>query len=254
MPVLVMAHSAYLGYSSAPGSNGTCTSSCHSQYSFSPQIRVTGFPENYELGEQYTIYVSQYNGRSINQFNASVRSGFGSETAGVLSAGYATAAYTTPNEPNGIHWQNVDSDTGSFIWTAPTEDAGEVRLYWSGLQGTRAYGADTQIVIVSRGPESDVEYIPGKPRQFSLQQNYPNPFNNHTIIELSVAEEGELQFIITNILGQIVYEWHESVAQPGTISITWDGRNRDIELPSGVYFYRLSSKAGTITKKMLLLR
>ncbi|MEE9553752.1 MAG: T9SS type A sorting domain-containing protein [candidate division Zixibacteria bacterium] len=253
--VTVFAHSNYTGYSGAPGSNGSCSNSCHRQYSFVPNITVTGFPEVYEPETQYTIAVAHESGSTINQFNASVRIGEGSENAGVLAEGINTAIYDTPNETNGAHWNSADIDSGTFIWTSPPTGTGEVRLYWAGLQGTRAWGADTQIVLIASDAQLDIEYHPGTPTSFSMAQNYPNPFNGETIVEISVAEAGRVDFIITNILGQLVYEWRETVEQPGTVSIRWDGhKSDDSELPSGIYFYRLTSKAGTITKKMMLLR
>lgn len=253
--VTVFAHGNYTGYSGAPGSNGSCTNSCHRQYSFVPSVTVTGFPEVYEPETEYTITVAHDSGAVINQFNASVRIGEGSEYAGVLSEGNNTAIYDTPNETNGVHWDSADIDSGTFIWTSPPGGTGEVRLYWAGLQGTRAWGADTQIVLIANDSQLDIEYLPGKPSSFSMAQNYPNPFNSETIVEISVAEAGRVDFIITNILGQLVYEWRETVEQPGIVSIRWDGYKSDgVELPSGIYFYRLTSKAGTITKKMMLLR
>lgn len=255
LPITAFAHANYTGYSGAPGSNGTCTSSCHFQFSFAPTVTVTGFPEIYEPGQQYTISVGHTSGSTINQFNASVRMGSGTDNAGLISAGLGTQTYDTPNETNGVRWSSADSDSGNFIWTAPDTGAIEVRLYWAGLQGSRAFGADTQVVLVSVESGTDVEYLPGSPTYFSMKQNYPNPFNEKTIIEISAAEAGHLGFIITNILGQVVYNWSDRVTQPGNVSIRWNGKEMSgRELPSGIYFYRLTSSAGTMTKKMMLLR
>ena len=255
LPVSIFAHTNYTGYSGAPGSNGTCTSSCHFQFSFTPTVTVTGFPEIYEPGQQYMISVGHTSGSSINQFNASVRIGSGSDNAGLISGGDGTQTYDTPNETNGVRWSSANSDSGDFIWTAPDTWTGEVRLYWAGLQGTRPNGADTQVVLISSESGNDVEYLPGSPTYFSMKQNYPNPFNDETIIEISVAEAGRIDFIITNILGQVLYSWSDRTVQPGTLAIRWNGKERTgRELPSGIYFYRLTSSAGTITRKMMLLR
>lgn len=249
------AHNGYIGYSGAPGSNGRCTSSCHHQYSFVPSVTVDGFPQIYEPGQQYVVTVAHRSGSSINQFNASVRIGETSEYGGIISPGTGTQLYNTSNETNGVRWESANTDSGTFIWTAPEGGTGEVRMYWAGLQGNRTNGADTQIVLIATETPADVEYLPGTPNLFSLNQNYPNPFNDRTIIEFDVAEAGDVRFIITNILGQLVFEWDEDVSQPGTVTILWDGTNKDgAELPSGVYFYRLASRNGTITKKMMLLR
>lgn len=255
LPISAFAHTSYTGYSGAPGSNGTCTRSCHFQFSFTPTITVTGFPEIYEPGQQYTISVGHTSGSAINQFNASIRIGSGSENAGIISAGSGTETYNTANETNGVRWLFADSDSGDFIWTAPDSGINEARLYWAALQGTRSFGADTQVVLISVESGTDVEHSPGLPTRFLMNQNYPNPFNNETIIEISIAETGQIDFIITNILGQVIFDWKDKIVQPGTLTIRWNGKGETgRELPSGVYFYRLISSAGTITKKMTLLR
>ncbi len=255
LPSIIFARNHYTGYSGAPGSNGTCSYSCHGQYSFPPSVTVTGFPTQYEPGEQYTIYVSHDSGSVINQFNASVRAGQSEENAGTIAAGLNTETYDTPGETNGAHWEFANTDSGSFVWTAPDPGVGEVRLYWAGLQGTRAYGSDVQFVELSEDVTADIHYIPGTPQKFSMDQNYPNPFNAYTIVEFNIAKTGWVEFIITNVLGQTVFSWRNDFAQPGTVSIRWDGFDlADRELPSGVYFYRLKSQETTITKKMMLLR
>jgi hypothetical protein len=251
----VLARNHYTGYSGAPGSNGTCTNSCHGQYSFPQTVNMTGFPTQYTPGEQYVISVSRDSGAVINQFNASVRVGTGEEIAGILTAGLNTEIYNTPNETNGVHWTAANIDSGTFLWTAPDPGVGEVRLYWAGLQGSRAYGTDIQFVEVAGDITADIQYTPGVPVEFFLEQNYPNPFNQGTVIEFGIAIVGPVEFVITNVLGQAVYLWENDQAGPGTVTIRWDGFDLyGRELQSGVYFYRLKSLDERITKKMMILR
>ncbi|UCC79403.1 MAG: T9SS type A sorting domain-containing protein [Candidatus Zixiibacteriota bacterium] len=251
----ISARNHYTGFSGAPGSNGTCTNSCHGQYSFPPTVDVTGFPEQYEPGQYYFIGVGHRNGSAISQFNASIRIGLTEENAGQIVAGPGTEIYNTPGETNGIHWSDANSDSGIFVWIAPNPGVGEVRLYWAGLQGSRVYGTDVQIVEVSEDVTADVEYTPGSPMEFSLKQNYPNPFNLGTNVEFTIARSGPVEFIITNILGQVLYSWTSDYAEPGTVTVHWDGfdMNRR-EQPSGVYFYRLKTPEITLTNKMMILR
>ena len=43
--------------------------------------------------------------------------------------------------------------------------------------------------------------------------------------------------------------------QAGAHTIRWDGRNdQGIQMGSGMYFARLHTRAGTITRKMMLVR
>jgi len=44
-------------------------------------------------------------------------------------------------------------------------------------------------------------------------------------------------------------------AQAGLHTVVWDGRNeRGMAVGSGIYFYRLSTPAHTLTRKMVLLK
>ncbi|UCE65597.1 MAG: T9SS type A sorting domain-containing protein [Candidatus Zixiibacteriota bacterium] len=249
------ARNHYTGYSGAPGSNGTCTNSCHGQYGFPPTVTITGFPDQYVPGQSYLIRISHRGGSAINQFNASIRLGLTEENAGEIIAGPNTEIYNTPGETNGVHWADANSNSGIFTWIAPNPGVGEIRLYWAGLQGSRVYGTDVQFVEVSEDVTAGVEYMPGSPGEFSLEQNYPNPFNNRTNVEFTIAKTGPVEFIITNILGQVLYSWIDDYAQPGTVTVHWDGfdMNRRMQ-PSGVYFYRLKTPEITLTNKMMILR
>ena len=249
------AHASYIGYSGAPGSRGLCSQGCHPTRDFAPTVTVTGFPANYAPGQQYTVSVAHQSGSSIANFNCSVRIGTGSNNAGVLAAGTNTATYSHTLETNGIHWSSSNINSGNFIWTAPASGTGLVHLYWAGLQGSLSTGADTNIVLTSSEAVTEVNDQPQIPDKISLSQNYPNPFNSETIVDFSISQSGKVDFEITNILGQIVYNWSSYVDQPGKISIHWNGKdNSGNDLSSGVYFYNLYASDINLCKKMVLLR
>jgi hypothetical protein len=136
----------YTGYSGAPGSSGNCASTCHG--SSGGTIQVAGFPLAYELSQTYVVSVFKQSGSSINNFNASIRVGTTSQTAGVILAGDFTATYSTGGEPNGVHLSSQNQDSCTFIWTAPDSGVGDVRLYLAGHQGNMS-GANTELVLVA---------------------------------------------------------------------------------------------------------
>ncbi len=252
---ILLANSHFTGFSGAPTSNGTCTSSCHDQNNFTPTCEVTGFPEIYLPGQQYTITVRYNGGQAIDQFNCSIRSGFTSLAVGTITAGEETATYNTTNETNGVHWLSEVTDSGTFIWTAPEEGIGPVTLYWAGLQGTRAYGADQQIVINSTEQGNSVDFIPDLPARFTLEQNYPNPFNNATTIGFRISRSGDITLEISNILGQKVYSLSMPDALTGQYKIYWNGVDNDNNsLPSGLYFYQLRTPERNLTRKLAIIR
>lgn len=85
---------------------------------------------------------------------------------------------------------------------------------------------------------------------YSLSQNYPNPFNPSTTISYSIKEAGLVQLKVFDILGKEVTELVNKNQEPGNYNLTFDASN----LPSGIYFYRLTSGNYSAIKKLILLK
>ncbi|KUG25937.1 hypothetical protein ASZ90_004228 [hydrocarbon metagenome] len=95
------------------------------------------------------------------------------------------------------------------------------------------------------------------PFKFSLNQNYPNPFNPSTKIKFTLPNVGDenfrplqTQLIVYDILGRDIKTLLNKPMQPGEYQVDFDATG----LPSGVYFYRLSSGSFSQTRKMVLIR
>jgi hypothetical protein len=88
------------------------------------------------------------------------------------------------------------------------------------------------------------------PKKFSMNQNYPNPFNPSTTISYQLPKQSHVSLNIFDILGRQVMTLVNEVEQPGYKSIKFDASI----LPTGVYFYRLTSDSYVETKKLLLVR
>lgn len=88
------------------------------------------------------------------------------------------------------------------------------------------------------------------PGTFALEQNYPNPFNPSTVISFSVPVKSRVKLVVTNILGNQVATLKNEVMEAGKYNVNFDASR----LASGVYFYSLSTKNGSITKKMTLTK
>ncbi len=101
---------------------------------------------------------------------------------------------------------------------------------------------------------------PSAPAAFELFQNHPNPFNPTTTIKYALTpvpspsgrgEKGVRVILkVYDLLGREVATLVNEVKQPGEYTQTFDAT----DLPSGVYFYRLTAGSFTETKRMLLLR
>jgi photosystem II stability/assembly factor-like uncharacterized protein len=94
------------------------------------------------------------------------------------------------------------------------------------------------------------------PYKYSLKQNYPNPFNPNTKIEYNISDISEIDLKVFNLLGQEIKTIFKGIKTAGSYTINFSGNN----LPSGMYFYRLSTKnlktniTNFETKKMILLK
>jgi len=92
------------------------------------------------------------------------------------------------------------------------------------------------------------------PGLFTLSQNYPNPFNIETHIPFNLPEDAPVGLEIINVLGEVVFKESRPYGA-GYHNYLWRGETNDRNnLPSGVYFYRLTIPSGTLTRRMILLK
>jgi hypothetical protein len=89
-----------------------------------------------------------------------------------------------------------------------------------------------------------------------LEQNFPNPFNPATTIAFDLARPAAVRIGIYDVSGRLVRTLVDGKIAAGRHEIAWNGENNaGIGVPSGLYFYRMSTSEGfTATRKMILLR
>jgi len=85
---------------------------------------------------------------------------------------------------------------------------------------------------------------------YKLNQNYPNPFNPTTQIDYSIKSAGLVTLKVYDVLGTEVATLVNERKEPGNYSVEFNAG----KLPSGIYFYTLTSGKFTNTKKLILLR
>ncbi len=88
------------------------------------------------------------------------------------------------------------------------------------------------------------------PVEFGLDQNYPNPFNPSTTIGFRLNAGGYVTLNVYNILGQEVVTLVNGMFAAGHHTVKFSAEG----LPSGVYYYKLTSGSMTQTRKMLLTK
>ncbi len=94
------------------------------------------------------------------------------------------------------------------------------------------------------------------PDALRLLPNAPNPFNPHTVLRYELPKPAEVTLRIYDAEGRRVRSlWEATLQDAGVGSVTWDGRDDGgVDLPSGIYFYRLSAGPDQAHGKMCLLR
>lgn len=83
-----------------------------------------------------------------------------------------------------------------------------------------------------------------------LSQNYPNPFNPITTITFEIEQQSYVLLEIFNVFGQQIKLLKNNYYTAGSHSTIFDASH----LPSGVYYYRMSTSHSTLTKSMTLLK
>ncbi len=102
-----------------------------------------------------------------------------------------------------------------------------------------------------------VNYYTGgnTPGLVALGQNYPNPFNPSTTIPFSLEKRRDITLNIYDVSGRMVKTLVDGAVSKGGHRVEWQGRNnRNLPMPSGVYFARLNTGRHVFTRKILLVR
>jgi sugar lactone lactonase YvrE len=90
---------------------------------------------------------------------------------------------------------------------------------------------------------------------FRLEQNSPNPFNPRTVIFFSLPDDSGGELVVYDLRGNALWKMDLGGFGPGRHQIVWEGKDSSgVSLPTGVYFYRLSSGGSIATRKMVLMR
>ena len=94
------------------------------------------------------------------------------------------------------------------------------------------------------------------PSGFTLEQNYPNPFNPSTSIKYSVPELSKVNLTIFDMTGKTINTLVNRPQLAGQYNIAWNGKDGfGNSVPSGAYFYSLTSDKGfSETKRMVLVK
>lgn len=85
---------------------------------------------------------------------------------------------------------------------------------------------------------------------FTLEQNYPNPFNPNTVISYHLPITSKVSLKVYNVLGKEITTLVNEELAAGEHKVEFNSTG----LPSGIYFYQLSTENFIETKKMILMK
>ena len=90
---------------------------------------------------------------------------------------------------------------------------------------------------------------------YELKQNYPNPFNPSTIIRFRIKDARFVTLKVFDMLGKEIATLVNEKLQPGEYEVPFSiNQFSNNQLPSGVYFNRLTTGGFSETKKMILIK
>ncbi|MFZ1322354.1 MAG: S8 family serine peptidase [Ignavibacteria bacterium] len=88
---------------------------------------------------------------------------------------------------------------------------------------------------------------------YSLAQNYPNPFNPTTIINYTVAKDGDVKMKVFNALGKEVAVLVNGYKTKGNYNVEFDSNDLG-SFSTGIYYYKIESGNFSEVKKMILIK
>ncbi|MDI6766340.1 MAG: T9SS type A sorting domain-containing protein [Bacteroidota bacterium] len=200
-------------------------------------------------------------------YDSNIASGYSVDNLSPLSPNNLTASKI--NGQVFLHWNaNTEIDLHSYvIYRGNSPDTLEFLTSTSDtsiidenpISGEVYYALRARDVHENMSPMSEVvsiivtnidKEISPMPTLFKLEQNYPNPFNPTTEIKYQMPEAGWVSLRVYSTLGQEVATLVDEMQDAGYKLVEFKAS----DLPSGLYFYRLSAGTYTSVKKMIVLR
>lgn len=135
-----------------------------------------------------------------------------------------------------------------FLYGSVPDDAGAC-----GVQG-RGWLLDDFEIVAGQPAPTDAG-VPALPEVLRIQAA-PNPFNPRVRLRIDVPRQaGRLRLEILDARGRLLRRLLDAAPPPGSLDVVWDGTDETgLASASGVYYYRLHSKLGPATGKLVLVR
>jgi hypothetical protein len=160
---------------------------------------------------------------------------------------YLHQAADSANWPQGIRYD--PNNNGVYIASLGVHEHWNNSTYkkYTRNLGT---GAGIELIDIEQTTPTSIINKENNAEYFQLSQNYPNPFNPTTTIKYNLPRSSVVVIQIFNSLGENIKTLFSGLQTSGIHELVFDGG----ALPSGIYYYQLTTRNFTQTKKCLLLK
>jgi photosystem II stability/assembly factor-like uncharacterized protein len=134
--------------------------------------------------------------------------------------------------------QGIPNEAGQFQFTVRASDSRQppnTDTLMCNLYIEESTGIETDLLV---------------PDNFALRQNFPNPFSTTTMIRFELPGREKVQLVVCNFLGQKVDILLDKYIPAGFHEIEFSG----VDLPPGIYFYKITAGNYQDVKKTLLVK
>ncbi len=99
---------------------------------------------------------------------------------------------------------------------------------------------------------TEVKEFDPKPEKFSISEFYPQPFNSYSNVKIYSPVEGYITITLYDAIGNCIGELHSGIIQQGASSVQLN--TNKFNLPSGIYYCRISMNGRSEMKKLMYLK
>jgi len=143
--------------------------------------------------------------------------------------------------------------SGTYLWPAGGAQSATCRIRAvaqdaAGLMGADASDGDFTILGSPGATEDRVGSL------VRLECD-PNPFFSRTTMRFALARAEDVRLTVHDASGRAVAVLHEGLLPAGEHPFAWRGENdARLRLPSGAYFVRLQTSAGSLVRRVVLVK
>ena len=185
--------------------------------------------------------------------------------------GHTSWVYSVSFSPDGATLASGSEDSTVRLWAVATgEPIATLEGHTDGVNSvsfspdgaTLASGSEDGTILLwdvaewtNSGTAVAANKLIGLLDELQLQQNAPNPFNSQTVLSYFLPKSGPVRLELFSVTGQRVAVLRQGSQQAGYHRLLWEAQDDEGRpLASGIYFYRLKTTNGILTRKFTLLR